>query len=114
MPLLRSVTKRDEEAIFQASAACPFRIVCLRVVSVAVSGIEIDPFDLLKAQVGDGAILAGHVESLVGEQGENAAFGFRAVLEFDYIRPDARCMVARHKNLARIRFTGGDYSRFSA
>jgi hypothetical protein len=67
-------------------------------------GIEIDPFDLLKTQVGDGAIVASHLESLV-KQGENAAFGFRAVLEFDYIRPGAndgrqaqeRCQYSLHQ-----------------
>ena len=86
--LVRSVQSRDgQRAVFQASHV-PIQNRVLARGERRGLRIEIDPFDLLKIQVGDGTILASHLESLV-KQGENSAFGFRAILEHDYIRPDA-------------------------
>src|SRR5882724_11064504 len=51
--------------------------------------IEIDPLDLLKFHVGHAAVFIGELESLVKE-GQDAPFGFRAVLEFDHVRASAK------------------------
>jgi hypothetical protein len=48
--------------------------------------IEIDPLDLLKIHVSHTAVFIGELESLV-EESQDAAFGFRAVLELDHVRP---------------------------
>jgi hypothetical protein len=47
--------------------------------------IEIDSLDLLKFHVGHAAIFVGKLESLV-EESQDTTFGFRAVLELDYVR----------------------------